>query len=133
MLPRGPCWRSATESSPENHHRERFDSTRQFGCHWKYWRRRVCSRRASQDLFAAVAPDRRSPPDNAARERAARCSALVGERRGFEFYYAIAGTTTDPEIRSVAKEFVREEQEHVEKLKQWIEEEEAAQRLATVE
>ena len=29
--------------------------------------------------------------------------ALQGERRGFEFYYAIAGTTTDADIRSVAK------------------------------
>lgn len=55
-------------------------------------------------------------------------AALQGERRGFEFYYAIAGTTDDPEIRAVAKEFVREETEHVEKLKQWIEAEEAALR-----
>jgi len=53
-------------------------------------------------------------------------AALVGERRGFEFYYAIAGTTKDADIRAVAKEFVREEIEHVEKLKQWIEQEEAA-------
>ena len=55
-------------------------------------------------------------------------AALQGERRGFEFYYAIAGTTTDPDIRKVAKEFVREETEHVEKLKLWIEQEEAAVR-----
>ncbi len=55
--------------------------------------------------------------------------ALQGERRGFEFYYAIAHTTTDAEIRSVAREFVREETEHVEKLKQWIEQEEAALRM----
>lgn len=59
-------------------------------------------------------------------------AALQGERRGFEFYYAIAGTTADDEIRSVAKEFVREEQEHVEKLKQWIAKEEAAVRSAAV-
>ena len=52
--------------------------------------------------------------------------ALQGERRGFEFYYAIANTTKDTDIRAVAKEFVREETEHVEKLKQWIEQEEAA-------
>jgi len=55
-------------------------------------------------------------------------AALQGERRGFEFYYAIAGTTKDADIRAVAQEFVREETEHVEKLKQWIEKEEAALR-----
>jgi rubrerythrin len=55
-------------------------------------------------------------------------AALQCERRGFEFYYAIAGTTKNPEIREVAREFVREETEHVEKLKQWIEQEEAAVR-----
>jgi rubrerythrin/ferredoxin len=57
-------------------------------------------------------------------------AALQGERRGFEFYYAIAGTAKDPRIQSVAKEFVREETEHVEILKSWIEREEAARRLS---
>jgi rubrerythrin len=57
-------------------------------------------------------------------------AALQGERRGFEFYYAIAGTAKDPSIQSVAKEFVREETEHVEILKSWIEREEAARRLS---
>lgn len=57
-------------------------------------------------------------------------AALQGERRGYEFYYAIANTTRDANIRKVAKEFVREEAEHVEKLKQWIEQEEAALRRA---
>lgn len=51
--------------------------------------------------------------------------ALQGERRGYEFYYAVAGTTADAEIRAVAKEFVREEAEHVEVLKRWIEQEES--------
>jgi rubrerythrin/ferredoxin len=55
-------------------------------------------------------------------------AALQGERRGYEFYYAIAGTATDAQIRSLAKEFVREESEHVETLKQWITAEEAALR-----
>jgi len=55
-------------------------------------------------------------------------AALVGERRGLEFYYVIANTTNDADIRTVAKEFVREETEHVEKLKRWIEQEEAALR-----
>jgi rubrerythrin/ferredoxin len=80
-------------------------------------------------------------PDNATPERTelwagdpalsrlgALKAALQGERRGFEFYYAIAGSTSNAEIRSVAREFVREETEHVEKLKQWIEQEEAAVR-----
>jgi rubrerythrin/ferredoxin len=53
-------------------------------------------------------------------------AALQGERRGFEFYYAIAGTAKDPNIQAVAKEFVREETEHVEILKSWIEREEYA-------
>jgi rubrerythrin len=55
-------------------------------------------------------------------------AALLGEQRGYEFYYSIAGTTVDAEIRAVAREFVHEETEHVEALKQWIEKEEAAQR-----
>jgi len=57
-------------------------------------------------------------------------AALQGERRGFEFYYAVSGTTRDPEIRKLAKEFVKEETEHVETLKVWIEREEAAIRRA---
>jgi rubrerythrin/ferredoxin len=58
-------------------------------------------------------------------------AALQGERRGFEFYYAIAGTAMDPQIRSVAKEFVTEELEHVETLKRWIAREEGARRAQT--
>ncbi|MBK9219366.1 MAG: 2Fe-2S iron-sulfur cluster binding domain-containing protein [Uliginosibacterium sp.] len=54
--------------------------------------------------------------------------ALQGERRGYEFYYSVANTTADKEIRAVAKEFVREEFEHVETLKLWIDKEEAAVR-----
>ncbi|MGD0675061.1 MAG: 2Fe-2S iron-sulfur cluster-binding protein [Polyangiaceae bacterium] len=52
-------------------------------------------------------------------------AALQGERRGFEFYYAVAGTTADADIRAVAKEFVKEESDHVETLKLWIQKEEA--------
>ncbi len=59
-------------------------------------------------------------------------AALQGERRGYEFYYAIAHTTRHTEIRSVAREFVKEEAEHVEKLKKWIEQEEAAVRMKAV-
>lgn len=66
--------------------------------------------------------------DPALRRLDALKAALQGERRGYEFYYAIAHTTKSPEIRSVAREFVKEEAEHVEKLKKWIEQEEAALR-----
>jgi rubrerythrin len=63
-------------------------------------------------------------------------AALVGEKRGFEFYYAVAGTTSDPEIREMANQFVKEEAEHVEVLKAWITREEwtlkTAQESATV-
>jgi rubrerythrin/ferredoxin len=55
-------------------------------------------------------------------------AALQGERRGYEFYYAVAGTTKDEEIRKLAKEFVKEEAEHVETLKRWIAAEEARPR-----
>jgi len=51
-------------------------------------------------------------------------AALQGERRGYEFYYAVANTNSDPAICDVAKEFVKEEFEHVETLKKWIEHEE---------
>jgi rubrerythrin/ferredoxin len=88
-----------------------------------------------------VLPPSSAWPDNATPEKTTLWSgdpglsrlgalkaALQGERRGFEFYYAIAHTTLDADIREVAREFVREEAEHVEKLKQWIEPEEAGLR-----
>ena len=50
--------------------------------------------------------------------------ALQGEQRGYEFYYAVSGTTDDVAIRDMAREFVREEAEHVEVLKAWITREE---------
>jgi len=96
-----------------------------------------CTRRD----IAVTLPPSSAWPDNATPEKTtlwagdaslsrlgALKAALQGERRGFEFYYAIAHTTPDADIRAVAKEFVREETEHVEKLKQWIEQEEAALR-----
>jgi rubrerythrin/ferredoxin len=62
-------------------------------------------------------------------------TALQGERRGFDFYYSVAGTTKDPEIAAMAKEFVKEEAEHVEILERWIEREvyavKTAKNLAT--
>jgi rubrerythrin/ferredoxin len=47
-------------------------------------------------------------------------AALHGERRGYEFYYAVAGTTHDPAIAAAAKEFATEEAEHVKVLEAWI-------------
>jgi rubrerythrin len=47
-------------------------------------------------------------------------AALVGEQRGYEFYYSVAGTSNDPEVRAMAKEFYDEEAEHVRLLEQWI-------------
>jgi rubrerythrin/ferredoxin len=59
-------------------------------------------------------------------------AALVGEVRGYEFYYAVAGTTSDPAIRDLANEFVKEEAEHVAVLKAWITREEWALKTAQV-
>ena len=55
-------------------------------------------------------------------------AALQGERRGYEFYHAVAGTSKDPEIVMQANEFVKEEAEHVEILERWIAREEALQK-----
>ena len=55
-------------------------------------------------------------------------AALVGERRGYEFYYAVAGTSKDPEISAAAKEFYMEEAEHVQVLEAWITREEWLQK-----
>ncbi|MBK8177117.1 MAG: 2Fe-2S iron-sulfur cluster binding domain-containing protein [Rhodospirillales bacterium] len=52
-------------------------------------------------------------------------AALKGETRGFEFYHYVAETTADAEIRALAKEFRKEEQEHVKILERWIIQEEA--------
>jgi rubrerythrin len=55
-------------------------------------------------------------------------AALQGERRGYEFYYAVAGTTNNPEVSAMAKEFVKEEAEHVKILEAWIAREEWLQK-----
>ncbi len=66
--------------------------------------------------------------DPAMTKRDALKAALLGEKRGFEFYYMVAQTTTDPDIKAMAQEFVREESEHVQILERWIATEEAANR-----
>ena len=57
-------------------------------------------------------------------------AALLGERRGLEFYHSVAGFSKDPEIVKQAKEFVKEEAEHVEILERWIAREESLQKGA---
>jgi rubrerythrin/ferredoxin len=52
-------------------------------------------------------------------------AALLGERRGLEFYHSVAGFSKDREIVKQAKEFVKEEAEHVEILERWIAREES--------
>ena len=52
-------------------------------------------------------------------------AALAGERLGFEFYHHVAETSPDAAIRAMAKEFAKEESEHVAILEQWIEREES--------
>ncbi|MBI1174011.1 MAG: rubrerythrin [Sideroxydans sp.] len=46
--------------------------------------------------------------------------ALDGERRGHAFYAGIAGTSGDPEVQAMAREFAAEESEHVAVLEKWI-------------
>jgi len=73
-----------------------------------------------------VTPERTSlwAGDHAMSRLDALRAALQGEKRGYEFYYAVAGTSTDDEIIAMAREFVREEAEHVKVLEAWITREE---------
>jgi rubrerythrin/ferredoxin len=57
--------------------------------------------------------------------------ALRGEKRAFEFYYMVAGTSKDSAIAAMAKEFVDEESEHVRILEAWIAREEWEQKYPT--
>ncbi|NYZ16196.1 2Fe-2S iron-sulfur cluster binding domain-containing protein [Azospirillum sp. RWY-5-1] len=57
-------------------------------------------------------------------------AALQGEKLGFEFYYTVQGHTKNPEIAALAKEFVKEEAEHVAILERWIERETANRKAA---
>ncbi|NVN86983.1 MAG: 2Fe-2S iron-sulfur cluster binding domain-containing protein [Rhodopseudomonas sp.] len=52
--------------------------------------------------------------------------ALQGERRGYEFYSAVEATSKNPAVAAAAKEFVKEEAEHVKILEAWITQEEWA-------
>ena len=46
--------------------------------------------------------------------------ALDAESAGLAFYDNVLQTTTDPEIRVLAREFVEEEAQHVAELERWI-------------
>lgn len=46
--------------------------------------------------------------------------ALEAETRGLEFYSGVRDSTTDPEIKAMAKEFAEEEAEHVVAIERWI-------------
>ena len=46
--------------------------------------------------------------------------ALDAESAGLAFYDNVLQTTTDPEIKVLAKEFVEEEAQHVAELERWI-------------
>jgi rubrerythrin len=52
--------------------------------------------------------------------RSALGVALDGERRGHAYYAAIAATSTDAELRSIAQAFANEEAEHVAELERMI-------------
>lgn len=46
--------------------------------------------------------------------------ALAAESSGYAFYKSVLDSTTDPEIKAMAREFVLEESEHVAELEKWI-------------
>jgi ferredoxin/rubrerythrin len=97
-------------------------------------------RAAATDLEKLIPPDY-AWPDHETPERTALWAgdpslsrldalraALVGERRGYEFYYSIAGTSKVPAIREAAREFSQEEAEHVQALEAWVTREEWLQK-----
>ncbi|MCG8428547.1 MAG: ferritin family protein [Chromatiales bacterium] len=45
--------------------------------------------------------------------------ALINEIQGQQFYASVADTTSNDEVRKLAREFADEETEHVELLKEW--------------
>lgn len=53
-------------------------------------------------------------------ELAALELALAGEKSGRDYYAAVAGSTQDPEVARLAREFATEESQHVTELERWI-------------
>jgi hypothetical protein len=98
------------------------------------------SRAGTIDLAKVIPPDY-VWPDHATPERTSLLAgdpslsrldalkvALQGEKRGYEFYVAVAAKTKAPEVAAMAKEFVKEEAEHVRVLEAWIVREEWAKK-----
>ena len=96
------------------------------------------SRAGSIDLSTVIPPEY-AWPDHATPERTslwagdpslsrldALRAALQGEKRGYEFYASVVAKAKVPEIAAMAKEFVKEEAEHVKVLEAWITREEWA-------
>lgn len=67
--------------------------------------------------------------DYAMNDRDALLLALKGEQGGLDFYQGVADSTTSTEIRDLALEFVAEETEHVDILKDWIKRTPGTERL----
>ena len=55
--------------------------------------------------------------------------ALEAETAGLQYYKAVRDNTSDPEIRTLAAQFVEEEQGHVAELEKWIANDKAGKRL----
>ena len=55
--------------------------------------------------------------------------ALNAETAGLEYYKGVLDTTSDPEVKALAKEFVAEERSHVAELQKWIAAHNAGQTL----
>jgi rubrerythrin/ferredoxin len=73
-----------------------------------------------------VTPERASvwAADSALSRLDALKAALQGEKRGYEFYCAVAATSKSTEVAATAKEFIKEEADHVKVLEAWITREE---------
>jgi rubrerythrin len=54
-------------------------------------------------------------------------AGLQGEKRGYEYYYIVSDTSDIPEVVEKAKEFLKEEAEHIALLERWIARETAKQ------
>jgi len=102
----------------------------------------VKKRAGSIDLSKNVPPDY-AWPNHASPEASAEWAgdaaitrlgalkvALQGERRGYEFYGAVEATTKNKDVAAAAKEFVKEEADHVKILEAWITQEEWAVTVA---
>ena len=59
-------------------------------------------------------------------------AGLQGEKRGYEYYYIVADTSAIPEVVAEAKEYLKEEAEHIALLERWIQRETARQKPGAV-